>query len=150
MFMRFLWLFTILPFDTNPFFVGAKWLPPVVIFVEIYRRCQWAVFRTEWQHLSDEDKLRKYLPYHTRYTHISYHCNDMPRLATGMVMVMLLMVHACVGDQCNRTQHVPVIIDNFGGSSHARKLTLKDSKVILEMFVMCALLVGIGLASAYL
>jgi hypothetical protein len=50
----------------------------------------------------------------------------------------------------DRTQHVPVIIDNFAVSSQSRKLTLKDSKVILEMLVMCALLVGIGLASAYI
>jgi hypothetical protein len=61
MIMRFLWLFTILPFGENPFFTGAKWLPPVVIFVEIYRRCQWGILRTEWQHLSDEEKLRKYV-----------------------------------------------------------------------------------------
>ena len=47
--LRFTGVIAILPFPDNPFFHTSKYLGPLVVFFEIYRRSQWGVLRVEFQ-----------------------------------------------------------------------------------------------------
>lgn len=59
LFLRFTWTLTILPFSSNPFLASTEfydlYVVPVLVSLELYRRAQWGVFRTENAQFHDQE-----------------------------------------------------------------------------------------------
>ena len=63
LFLRLTWTFTLIPVPVNPYFSSSQieeYFLPIIAFLELYRRVQWAVIRVEKEHVSNSDSFRKY------------------------------------------------------------------------------------------
>lgn len=59
LFLRLSWTITILPFSSNPYWVSDSaydiWISPTLIFLELFRRFQWGIFRVDCAQTFDAD-----------------------------------------------------------------------------------------------